>query len=623
MKRFASAGARARRGAGLLGKGAAALGAALLANCLLVVDREADQCSSDGDCTGRGSEFAGFRCDAAQRLCVDPRASNRFIDRPCTIDANCRAESAPVGAFDAVCGDEGLCVYQGPPATRCRSNLECTQQAEGRISLCRPSDGRCVEVTSQDCEPGEPLEAFRDPNAVVFGTLLTNKGDYVASGLPLQQAVALAVRQIQDNVRGLPGGPNNTRRQMAFVFCHEGEDVVRAARHLTDTLRVPAIIGASISDFTIAASSDVTVPSGVLLISPGATSISITNARDKGLLWRTAPSDVVQSAALAQLGQELEDDIKERARQAVPPVTLDKVKVALVVGDDAYGQNLAADLRSRLRINGGPLSDPTFNNSGVFRSWIIDFNDPGADATILTANDEIVAFAPHLTVLVGSSDVVTKIMTPVDARLTEFPPYYLVADGAFGSELSEELGAGETRLLRQRLRITAPGAAGENFNSYLANFSQRFRDSDGTVFGAAGAYDATYLLALATSSLAPEDVTGANLAAALGKTADVQAPPDRVFDVVLANNVDKYLTVMAEGGTVNFNGASGPLDFDTATGEASADIQIFCADAPVGGASPQLRRSGRYYDAIAKTVLGTDTCEPLEEPTPPTAQAAP
>jgi hypothetical protein len=40
--------------------------AVLFPACSLILDRRADQCSTDGDC----AKFAGTRCDPKQRLCV-------------------------------------------------------------------------------------------------------------------------------------------------------------------------------------------------------------------------------------------------------------------------------------------------------------------------------------------------------------------------------------------------------------------------------------------------------------------------------------------------------------------------------------------------------------------------
>jgi branched-chain amino acid transport system substrate-binding protein len=602
-----------------LSQGVVTLGTALLASCYFVVDRDGDQCSTDRDCRDRGAEFAAFTCDADQKLCVNPGARNKFLGQACTIDANCRDVGTAVG--DVVC-DGQICVYQAP-ANECQTNSECTQKAGGKPSLCRRPDRRCVLIESEDCAAGDPIDVFQNANAIVFGTLLTNRGEYAKDGLPIQNAVAMATTQIDQGLGGLPGGPNDTRRPIAFVFCHEGDDTFRAARHLTDTLRVPAIIGASISDFTIEAASKVTIPSGVLLISPSATSISITDLLDKGLVWRTAPSDVVQSDALARLGESLQQTIRNQLGPAAPA----KLRIAVIGGSDVYGQGLSSALSAAMLFNGVPLNNLA-NDRQVFLSNLINF--PADDVTndtpeIIKLRTDIVALAPHLIVLIGSSSVATQIMGVVDPQLTAFPPYYLLADGAFGDILSGVLKAGEPQGLRRRVRITAPGATGDNFNAYLGNYNRLFTD-DGTVFGAAGAYDATYLLALAASSLAPGEVTGPNLATALAKTADPSAPPERVFDVRLANNVGRYFNFMASGDTVNFNGASGPLDFND-KGEATADIQIFCADEATPGdpdALPRLRPTGEYYDAFAKRLEGTDACDPVLPLPPPTdARATP
>lgn len=583
---------------------AAPLALTLLGGCYFLVDRDSDQCSNDGDCEGKGSAFEGFSCNAGTKVCelTDQSAISSYRGKPCTIDANCRDEGATPN--NVVCPDSKVCTYV-KPVRECQTNAECTQRL-GEVAICRQPDRRCVAVKSPDCGPGEPLEALQDPNVIVLGTLLTNQGDYVESGLPIQRSVELAAIEISKNATGLPGGPGGAKRPIAFVFCNEGEDTARATRHLTDTLRVPAIIGASISDFTIDAANTVTIPSGVLLFSPGATSVSITSLQDRGLVWRTAPSDVVQTAALAKVGEALEQRIRNEL-DALPdpaPPAPEKLKIAVIGGDDAYGSGVANALVAQMQFNGAALSDTRVNDNNVFINRTFDFSDQLA----ASLRDELVDFEPHIVVLAGSSDVVTKIMGPVDDLLT-FKPYYLLADGAFGDELSGVLLDKQASGLPARVRITAPGTSGATFNSFLSRYSARFSSVDGdedggTVFGAAGAYDATYLLALALSSIAPPNVSGASIAAALAKTANTTAGD--VFDVQFNNDVGRYLTVMSNGGTINYTGASGPLDFDTALGEAQSDIQIFCADADDPAT---LNPTGQSYNALNKALEGVENCQ--------------
>ena len=57
---------------------------------------------------------------------------------------------------------------------------------------------------------------------------------------------------------------------------------------------VVAIMGADCSGVTGAVASNVAVPNGITIISPSATSPGLTTLKDKGLFFRTAPSDATR-----------------------------------------------------------------------------------------------------------------------------------------------------------------------------------------------------------------------------------------------------------------------------------------------------------------------------------------
>ena len=50
--------------------------------------------------------------------------------------------------------------------------------------------------------------------------------------------------------------------------------------------------------------------------------------------------------------------------------------------------------------------------------------------------------------------------------------------------------------------------------------------------------------------------------------------------------------------SIDYNGAFGPLNFDAATGEPAANVQIFCLANDAGNAKSQL--SGAFYNADTK-----------------------
>ena len=76
---------------------------------------------------------------------------------------------------------------------------------------------------------------------------------------------------------------------------------VDAGNKVVNVEQVVAIVGASCSGATNGMVQSVTIPAGIPSVSDSATAPSITDLKDNGLVFRTAPSDAYQGAALAQL----------------------------------------------------------------------------------------------------------------------------------------------------------------------------------------------------------------------------------------------------------------------------------------------------------------------------------
>jgi hypothetical protein len=58
-------------------------------------------------------------------------------------------------------------------------------------------------------------------------------------------------------------------------------------------------------------------------------------------------------------------------------------------------------------------------------------------------------------------------------------------------------------------------------------------------------------------------------------------------------------------GSIDIAGASGPLNFDPATGEAKSDIQIWCLPKSASGAASPSVYSGLVYDALTEQLSGS------------------
>jgi branched-chain amino acid transport system substrate-binding protein len=112
----------------------------------------------------------------------------------------------------------------------------------------------------------------------------------------------LAFKEASDS-GALLGGAKITAVR-ADSTCVDSAAATAAAERLVTSDKVVAIMGADCSGVTTAVANNVAIPNGVVMISPSATSPALTTIDDKGLFFRTAPSDARQGEVLAQMTQE-------------------------------------------------------------------------------------------------------------------------------------------------------------------------------------------------------------------------------------------------------------------------------------------------------------------------------
>ncbi len=525
-------------------------------SCSILVERDADQCDTDADCSG----FPGTKC----------------LDR--------------------------VCVGQ---VAECQTNQECVDK-HGQYFVCRKSDFQCVGLLTEQCPTIEGN--YLDDGAFMIGSILPVTGD-PSTGVPEENAIKLAIGDFKTTANGLPPKPGNTgRRPMVLVACSDNADqetAVVAAKHLVDDLEVPAIIGAAYSGITTRMTTEVTIPGHVLVISPSATATNITDLADDGLVWRTSPSDVYQSVALAAfIQQRLEPAIRAKLMLTAA----DKIKLAVLHKGDAYGAGLADALEQdpgNVQINGAPVNDPT--NLGLYQR--VDYGDPD-NATenpphYQDAIDAALQAKPHIIAIFGTKQAVEDVMVPIEAGwdttgpAVTYRPRYLFADGGYIPELFAAIGADDD--LRQRVSGSVPGTTNSLFSAFKNAYNSKFNGQGSPdVFGAAGSYDATYLLAYAAVANGGNPETGPNLAEGLKR---MVGSPD-VIDVGISKINSAFQKLSVTSSKIDFNGASGPLNFDVSTGEAPSDVQIFCVMSDANDVATTGTFSGVYLDAASLTLQG-------------------
>jgi ABC-type branched-subunit amino acid transport system substrate-binding protein len=145
---------------------------------------------------------------------------------------------------------------------------------------------------------------------------------------------------------------------------------------------VHVIIGAGASGVSRAVL-PATVAAGIILFSPCNTAADLSTIDDRGLYFRTAPSDILQGKALA-------DVIMRDAVQ----------RVALVARDDSYGLGLQDGVRAELERAGVPANEIFIATYPATEEEEVDFAS-GAES--------IRDFAPDAVVVIGFGESASVI----------------------------------------------------------------------------------------------------------------------------------------------------------------------------------------------------------------------
>lgn len=482
------------------------------------------------------------------------------------------------------------------PTNECAVNKDC--EAKGENVICRKATGTCVSLVSPECT--HVLGPYKDDNAIILGSIAPTAGPDQTSGLPEQNAIDLAIGEF-NGVGGLTAAPGSgAPRPLVLVGCNDnsdGDQAVKAAKHLVENVQVPAIIGAAFSGITLKVATQVTIPSGTFLISPSATSVALTSLSDNGLVWRTIASDNIQADADAAFFAQLEKKVREDKGENTY-----KLKVAIANKGDTYGTGLATALSSKLVLNGAPFLDVSNKDYQL----VTDFGDPDSTTPPTYAESivEIVNFKPDLVYLFGTTEVVTEILKGVEENPANPKPYYVLADGGLVGELREYLetmratNPADAENLRHRILGTVPGTTSTLFSLFTQRYRSKFNDGLESTSGVANAYDALYNIAYATVASKATAVTGATIRD--GFASLVSGPKVDTG----ATNITATLTTLRQGNKIDYNGASGPLDYDLATGEAPSDIQIWCLPKNASDVIQAGTGTSVIYDATTKTLKG-------------------
>jgi branched-chain amino acid transport system substrate-binding protein len=373
-----------------------------------------------------------------------------------------------------------------------------------------------------------PALASAQGEAVRIGVILSATGGLAAFVPPIRAGIALAFEEI-NAAGGVLGG---RRLQMVEADDQTNPQAgVTAATRLVQAENVAAIIGPMASGITIAVANAVTVPAGVPIVSPSATAPAVSQINDNDTVFRTAVPDGLQGQVLARLVREAGIE-----------------RVAIMAINNDYGRGLSGSFTAAFQARGGTVAG----------SQNYEENRPSYRAELQTLAR---AGNPQALLLIGypASGGNTILRNSIE---NGFFQRYIGTDGMRDQSVIDQIGA---RPL-EGMFGTGPGTAAspERRAAYEAAFRRANPQLDpGAAFVAQG-YDAAYVIALAIQA-----ANSAERAAIRGALRSVANAPG---EIVGPGEFARARTLLAAGTAVNYEGASGPIEFN-ATGDAQGRIE--------------------------------------------------
>ncbi|WP_350334998.1 ABC transporter substrate-binding protein [Coralliovum pocilloporae] len=333
---------------------------------------------------------------------------------------------------------------------------------------------------------------------------------------PILAGRNLAVKHVNDNGGLLKG---DTMTMVVGDSACDPKAAVDTGNKLVNVEQVVGIVGPSCSGATSGLVQSVSIPAGVAVVSDSATAPSITELKDNGTVFRVAPSDAYQGAALAKI--VFDAGVKS---------------VAVTYANDDYNAGLAGVFAKEYEALGGKITANQAHepNKASYRSELSTLAGGKPDALAL--------FAYY-----GSSGI-SIVRNSLENGL--FSKFY-AADGMMDKSVIEQIGAEN---LKGRMWISQP--ASDQSNASHKAFAAAYKETgnDPAAPYAAHGYDAAFLMALAI-----EKAGSADRAAIPAALASVSTAPG---EVIRPGEWAKAKALIAEGKDINYEGATGAVDFD-------------------------------------------------------------
>ena len=396
----------------------------------------------------------------------------------------------------------------------------CSEDPEETTSAATDETSETEAAPEEETSAPDKPSGAKGDGTLTVGTLLPQTGDLAFLGPPEFAGVDVAIEEI-NAAGGVLGKPVKTIRG------DSGDGTPNVAPGNTRDLidgGSDVIVGAASSSVSLSVIDSI-VNAGVVHFSPANTSTAFDTYDDKGLYFRTAPSDVLQGAVMANLLAEDGHD-----------------NVAILARQDSYGEALADQVEKVFTDNGGNITDKILYdaNASTFGAEVQKVAASQPDAVVLIAFSETIKIIPEM---------IKNNIGPDDLQI-----YFVDGNTA---DYSGDFDKGTL----DGVKATYPGA------ELTGDFRERMLKADPKLteftYGPES-YDATILSALAAT--AAEDDSGESIASQLQAVSTGGTK---------CTAYEECLALLEKGEDIDFDGVSGAIEFNDTGSPTSATIGIF------------------------------------------------
>lgn len=536
------------------------------ASCSALFDLNADQCSVDADCRKLGQAFP--LCEAG--VCVaDSVMAGGGAGAPSNGGAPPVADAGEAGAGGS------------STVAECATNADCIDANFGQPFVCQA--GQCISLLTKECPLVVGAQNLRAPEPIVFGAYALAP-DAISRSV-LTRNLDLVVSEFTSKVTGLRGGPNGTRRTLAFVVCNSSfpdnspgtiDAFTPSLQHLVDTLHVPGIVSGLRAKDLQAVFSEKLDTAGTFVISPYEQDSELAALNDDGRLWHMLGATSDLAPAFGPLLKRTEKYLRRDTTYLNLASPDAKMRVAVV----------AANVASETDVRDALLDLPELADFEV-KPFLVESALLSEAPDVSTLASNLFAFAPNIIVTLAGTEFIEGVFPLLENGSTwstktdqQLRPMYLLGStmapetwSLYAARRNENLGGWKSFFNR----ITGVAYASAPDPQLLKQYEDRLIAASGdlaeptVVLGSESVYDAAYLMIYAAAAAGEvPSLRGKDLATGMQRL--VEGAPYNIGPMTISS----ILTALDNGEDIGLRLTLGEPDWNVAHGTRNGIGSVYC-----------------------------------------------